>query len=454
MKDLKKEGLKLHKKTQGKITVSAKVPLKSKKDICLACTLGAAHATEHIKEDRDNVHKVTGKLTTVAVVSDGSHVFGHGNVGSHGALPSVEGKCALISHLANINAVPITLDIQDTHKIVDIVKLINPAFGAIMLEDIEFPKCHTVLERLEKEMKLPVFHNDSQVTATVVLAALINALKVAKKRLGSARIVVIGAGVAGAGIARLLRSAGVKNLIVCDIRGPIYKKRPNMNVGTNRLVDDLKLAKVSGKTKDAVKKADVVIGVSQKGHITDEMIGNMAKDPIVFALSRPDAEVNIKEAKAAGAKVVATGLFEKENHIDNAILFPGLARAIALHRVHDISDELFIELAKALAGMIKKPTAKDLLPDVFDKKLLKIIEDIVKKYAPKPRVKKKKKKKPAKKAKKKTAKKVKKVKKVTKKKAVKKKTVKKKVAKKPAKKKVTKKKPAKKKPAKKKKGKK
>jgi malate dehydrogenase (oxaloacetate-decarboxylating) len=444
MKDLKKEGLKLHKAVQGKVSTTSKVPLKSKKDICLACTLGAAHASHHIREDRENVHKYTGKSNTIAVISDGSHVFGHGNIGPLGSLPAIEAKCALISEFAGVNAVPIALNTQNPHKIVDTIKLVSPGFGAIMLEDIEFPKCHTILERLEKELRLPVFHNDTQVTATVTLAALINALKVAKKKLSKAKIVVLGAGVAGSAISKTLRLAGVENLIVCDLRGPIYKKRPNMNAGTNELVDDLKLLKNTGSIEDIVEKADVIIGASTNGKVTGEMIASMAKDPIVITLSRPDPEIAPKEAKKAGAKVVASGLFEHDNHIDNAILFPGLARAVMMHRAFNLPEKLFLELAEKIASLVKKPTDKNILPHVFEKKLLKAIEEVVIKYIPQS----KKKKKPVKKVVKKKATK-KPAKKVTKKKIAKKKSVKKVVKKKTAKK-VTKKKVAKKKVVKKK----
>lgn len=445
MKDLRKEGLKLHKAVQGKISTVSKVSLKSKKDICLACTLGAAHASRQIHEDKENVHKYTGKLNTIAVISDGSHVFEHGNIGAFSSLPAIEAKCALISEFSGVNAVPIAINTQDAHKIVDIIKSISPGFGAIMLEDIEFPKCDIILERLEKELRLPVFHNDSQVTAVITLAALINALKVTKKKLSKAKIVVLGAGVTGSAISKIIRNAGAENLIVCDNRGPLYKKRPNMNAGTNKLINDLNLPKKTGSIKSVIEKADVIIGANTKGKITGEMISSMAKDPIVITLSRPELGTDPKEARKAGAKVVASGLFEHNNHIDNAILFPGLARATMLHRVFDMTEKLFLELAEKLASLVKKPTEKKILPDVFEKKLLKVIEEVVLKHIPQP-----KKKKSAKKKIKKSAKKV--IKKPAKKPAKKviKKTAKK-VVKKKAVKKVTKKKIAKKKkPAKKK----
>ncbi len=437
MQDIQKEALKLHKQMQGKIAVSSKVPLKTERDICTACTLGAAGVAKRIAEDRRAAWIYTGKGNTVAVVSDGSHVLGLGNVGPLASLPSLEGKCALLAELGGVNAVPIAIDTQDAHKFVEIIKGINPGFGAVMLEDIEFPKCDIITQRLEKELRIPVFHNDTQITATVVLAALTNALKVAKKKLEKTRIVILGAGVAGAAIARMLHAAGAENMVVCDIRGPIFNKRPNMNAGTNQLVEDCHLSKKSGSIEDVVKKADVLIGATKNGKITEDMIASMAKDPVVFALSRPQPEITPVEAHKAGARVVATGLYEYANHIDNAVIFPGLVRALLGSGMNDLPQALFLEIAKAVAELVKKPSEKEIIPDVFEKKLLETIGEIVRKFAPKDgaggkevrkikvkiRVQKKKMKKVARKA----AKKVKKVKKTTQVKKAKK-VVKKKIA--------------------------
>ena len=405
MKDLKKEGLKLHKKVQEKISTVSKIPLKSKKDIHLSCTLGASYASRHIHENKENVHKYTGKLNTIAVISDGSHVFEHGNIGAFGSLPAIEAKCALISEFSGVNAVPIAINTQDTHKIVDVIKLISPGFGAIMLEDIEFPKCDIILERLRNELRLPVFHNNGQITAVITLAALINALKVTKRKLSKAKIVILGAGVSGNAIARIIHASKAENLIVCDKRGPLYKKRPNMNAGTNKLVDDLKLPKKTGSIKSIIEKADVVIGTTPAHKITKEMISSMAEKPIIITLSQSELEINPKEAKKAGAKVVASGLFEHDNHIDNTILFPGLARAAMLHKVFNMTEKLFLELAEKLASLIKNPTNKKILPDIFEKKLFNVIEEVVLKHIPQPKKKKSIKKK-AKKVIKKLAKKV------------------------------------------------
>jgi malate dehydrogenase (oxaloacetate-decarboxylating) len=377
------------------------------------------------------------------VVSDGSHVLGLGNVGPLASLPSLEGKCALLAQLGGVNAMPVAIDTQDAHKIVEIVKGISPGLGAVMLEDIEFPKCDIITQRLEKELRIPVFHNDTQITATVVLAALTNALKVVRKKLEKTRIVILGAGVAGAAIARMLHAAGAESLVVCDIRGPIFNKRPNMNVGTNQLVEDCHLSKRSGSIEDVVKKADVLIGVTKNGKITESMIASMAKDPVVFALSRPQPEITPAEAYKAGARVVATGLYEYANHIDNAIIFPGLIRALLGSGMNDLPQALFLEIAKAVAGLVKKPSEKEIIPDVFEKKLLEAIGEIVQKFAPKDgakgkdvrkirvkiHVQKKKMKKTAKKAAKKV-KKVKKTKQVKKVKRIKKtkKVVKKRIA--------------------------
>jgi malate dehydrogenase (oxaloacetate-decarboxylating) len=382
MADYHKEGIQLHRALKGKIATQSKAPLKTKKDICIACTAGAAAACKHIHDSRHKAYAYTGKGSTVAVISDGSHVLGLGNIGAHASLPALEGKCALISQLTGLNAIPIAIHTQDPNQIVEIVKQISPGFGAVMLEDIEFPKYELITERLEKEMRLPVFHNDSQITATVTLAALLNALKVVKKKPAKVKVVIAGANVAGSAIAKILTLAGFQNLIVCDSRGAMYDKRPNMNAGKNKLVNELKLRKVSGSLDDVIRKADVLIGVSRNGTFSAELIGKMAGDPIVFALSRPRPEILPADAKTAGAKVVATGIFEHDNHVDNAIVYPWLIQSALVHEIFDLPPKLFVELAEAIADIISSPTEKLLLPDLFEKKLQKAIDGVVSKYVP------------------------------------------------------------------------
>lgn len=382
MTDVRKEALRLHKELGGKLKFGSKMPLKTKKDINMLCNQGAMEAGRAIRDNWRKASDYTGRAHTVAIISDGSHLHGSENVGSLGALPMLEGKSALISEIAGVNAMPLTINTQDPHHFVDVVKQVSSTFGAVMLEDIEFPKCEVIRARLENELRVPVFHNDSQVTAIVALAGLINAMKVVKKRLSKAKIVIMGAGVAGSSVARILAASGAQNITVCDDRGPIFRKRPNMNAGTNKLAEDLKLGKRFESLTDAMKKADIVISLSGTAKLKPTHIESMASDAVVFALSRPTPEITPSEARAAGAKVVATGLFDFKNHVDNAILFPHLLKSMMEHNVRVLTPKISLELAEALAGIIKEPAMENILPDVFDTHLAKVINAVIEKYVP------------------------------------------------------------------------
>lgn len=362
---MRKEALNFHKGLKGKIAIVPKVDIKTRRELSLAYTPGVAYPCVEIAKDKKKVYKYTIKSNTVAVVTDGSAVLGLGDIGAEAALPVMEGKAVLFKRFGGIDAFPICLATKDVDEIVEIVKLIAPVFGGINLEDISAPRCFDIEKRLIDELDIPVMHDDQHGTAIVVLAALINALKITKKDRG-VRIAISGAGAAGIAVAKILLNCGFKNIILCDRAGIIYRgRKENMNKYKIEISKKTNKERIRGSLADAMKGADVFIGVSTPGIVSKEMIRSMNKNPIVFAMANPVPEIMPNEAKKAGAAVIATGRSDFPNQINNVLAFPGVFKG-ALKTRTKITDEIKIAAAYALAKSIK-PTKEKIIPSVFDK---------------------------------------------------------------------------------------
>lgn len=367
MDNLKSESLKAHKKFKGKLSVVSKVPLKTKKDLSLYYTPGVAFPCKEIENNPKFAYEYTCKSNMIAVVTDGSAVLGLGNIGALAGLPVMEGKCVLFKIFGGIDAVPICLDTQDTDKIIEIVKAIAPSFGGINLEDISAPRCFEIEKVLSGCLDIPVFHDDQHGTAIVCLAGLINALKVVKKDFKKVAVVVNGAGAAGIAITKLLLKYGFKNISLVDSKGLIYEGRDDLNEDKNKISKVTNLKKSKGDLKDAIKEADVFVGVSKPNLLKASDVKLMNKDPVIFAMANPDPEIAPKEAKKGGAKIIATGRSDYPNQINNALIFPGFFKGLLKGRIGKITDEMKIAAAKALAAMVKNPTAEKIIPKIFDK---------------------------------------------------------------------------------------
>ncbi len=379
MKNLRREALDAHKKYKGKLSVVSKVPLKSVRDMNLFYTPGVAEPCKEIVKRPDDAFKYTSRGHTIAVVTDGSAVLGLGNIGAVAGLPVMEGKCALFKEFGGVDAFPICLDTQDVDEIVSIVRAISGSFGGINLEDISAPRCFEVEERLIKALDIPVFHDDQHGTAIVCLAGLINALKVVGKSAAKVKVVISGAGAAGIAITKLILKYGFKNICLIDSKGTIYAGRPGLNKYKKEIAKVTNKKKVKGGLGVALVGADIFIGVSQPNIATREMIKSMADDPIVFAMSNPDPEISVKDAKAGGAKVIATGRSDYPNQINNVLVFPGIFKGALAVRANKITDKMKLSAAKTLAGLVKRPTANRIIPGVFDKGVADVIAKAVKK---------------------------------------------------------------------------
>jgi len=378
--DYGKESLKLHEKVKGKIGIKPKVPLKTKDDLSLAYTPGIAEPCLRIVQDKENVYKYTMKGNAVAVITDGSSILGLGNIGSEAGLPVLEGKALIFKVFADIDAFPIALASQDVDRTIETIRNIAPGFGGINLEDIKAPECFLIEESLQ-DLGIPVMHDDQHGTAIVVLAALINALKVVQKKFKNIKIVVNGAGAAGIAISNLLLHYGVDghNILVCDSKGIICQGRNNISSKyKEQLALCTNLGKLCGNLADAVKNADVFIGVSRKDVLSKEMVASMADKSIVFALSNPDPEIMPADAKEAGATIVATGRSDFPNQVNNALVFPGIFRGALDCRATRITTPMKTIAAESLAGLIKNPTAEKLLPSILDKEVVPAIANAVK----------------------------------------------------------------------------
>jgi len=366
---LREESLRLHRENRGKLTVQSKVPLNSVRDLSLAYSPGVAEPCKEIHTDQESVYDFTMKGNLVAVVSDGTAVLGLGNIGPHAAMPVMEGKAVLFKAFAGVDAFPICIDTTEIDKIVETVKLLSPTFGGINLEDIAAPKCFIIEERLKKEVDIPVFHDDQHGTAIVTLAGLINALKVVGKKMEEIRVVANGAGAAGIAIIKLLLSVGVQDVIMCDSRGTIYEGRPyGMNPIKESIARLTNRDRVRGSLADAIRGADVFIGVSVEGAVTKEMVASMNRDPIIFAMANPVPEIMPEDAYAVGAKVVGTGRSDFPNQVNNVLAFPGIFRGALDVRARGINEEMKIAAARAIAELIDEDELRPdyVIPAPFD----------------------------------------------------------------------------------------
>ena len=368
----------LSKKIGGKIEVKPKKRL-TKKSLPVLYTPGVAEVSKAIARNKKLSFQYTIRKNSVAIISDGSAVLGLGNIGPEGALPVMEGKAVLFKELGGVNAFPIVLNTQNTEKIIEIVKAIAPTFGGINLEDISAPRCFEIEEKLKRCLKIPVFHDDQHGTAIVVLAGLINSLKVVKKDAKKIKVVISGAGAAGIAIAKLLFKYGIKNIVLSDSRGIIYKNRQGgMNEAKKEIAAITNSENIKGTLKQALKGADVFIGVSIPNLLDKHDIRKMNLRPIVFAMSNPVPEIAPNEARKGGAEIIATGSSEYPNQINNALVFPGIFRGVLDNQIKTVSDKHKIKAAEALASLIRKPNRDKIIPAVLDRRAVKVVANIFK----------------------------------------------------------------------------
>lgn len=370
----------LHKQWNGKIKTCAKAPVKSREDLAIAYTPGVAAPCRIIAEDKEAVYTYTLKANTVAVVSDGSAVLGLGNIGPEAAMPVMEGKCVLFKEFGDINAFPICLSTQDPDEIVAAVKAIAPTFGGINLEDISAPRCFEIEERLKKELNIPVFHDDQHGTAIVVLAGIINGLKVVGKDKEDCQVVVNGAGSAGIAITKLLLRYGFKHVTMCDREGIIGKDYPNLNWMQKEMTEVTNLENKKGSLADALIGADIFVGVSAPNIVSAEMVASMNRDAIIFAMANPTPEIMPDVAKAAGAKVVGTGRSDFPNQVNNIVAFPGIFKGALEGRATQITEDMKLAAANALANLVDPDQLNEdfILPEAFDPRVAQVVSQAVK----------------------------------------------------------------------------
>ena len=370
--------IELSKKLGGKVEIKSKVKL-TKDNLKVLYTPGVAEVSRAVAKDKKLSHKLTIRKNTIAIISDGSAVLGLGNIGPEAALPVMEGKSLLFKELGGVDAYPIVLATQDTEEIIKIVKSLEPTFGGVNLEDISAPRCFEIEERLKREMAIPVMHDDQHATAVVILAGLINALKVVKKDMKKIRIIISGVGAAGIATAKLLLKYGAKNITMVDSCGTIYEKRSNMNPIKSEMAKITNLEKIKGGIREAMRGSDVFIGVSAPNIVTEEDIAGMKKDAIVFAMANPIPEIMPERARSGGARIIATGRSDYANQINNVLVFPGMFRGALDNNVREITDAHKIRAAQAIAGLIKKPNAGKIIPGALDKKVVKAVAGVFKK---------------------------------------------------------------------------
>ena len=375
--DYNKLALELHEKYKGKITTSLRDKEELNRDKLSAYySPGVGAVSQAISENPADLPKYTWTNNLVAVISDGSAILGLGNLGPKAAMPVMEGKALLFKHFADVDAVPIVLDVHEPEEIIATVKAIAPSFGAINLEDIAAPKCFEIEERLKAELDIPVFHDDQHGTAVVVLAGLINAAKLTRRNLADCKFVVIGAGAAGTAIIKLLNLYGAKNIVAVDSRGIVGKSRTDLNAEKTALLEYVD-ASQSGSIEDAITDADVFIGVSRAGLLTPELVHKMAKDPIVFALANPVPEIMPDVAKQAGVAIIGTGRSDFPNQVNNSLAFPGIFRGALDHGVKKITDQHKLAAAEALANLVENPTVDKVVPTAFDEGVVEAIANVI-----------------------------------------------------------------------------
>ncbi len=367
------ESLNLHQKNKGKLEILSKVPLLNKEDLSLAYTPGVAEVCRLIAQDKSAALTHTMKGNMVAVISDGSAILGLGNLGPEAALPVMEGKCILFKAFAGVDAFPICLDTQDTEEIIKTVKYLAPNFGGINLEDISAPRCFEIEARLKQELNIPVMHDDQHGTALVVLAGLINAIKLRGLNKEEAKLLVNGAGAAGLAITDLLLKYGFKNIIVCDTKGAIYSGRPDLNEAKAEIAERTNKEKNTQTLVEALKGRDIFIGVSAANILSEEMLRSMNEKPIIFALANPVPEIMPDVAKSAGAFVVATGRSDFPNQLNNVLAFPGIFRGALDNKVKQITDLMLTRAAESLAALVISPNPELILPNPFDKEVAKTV---------------------------------------------------------------------------------
>ena len=374
------KALKMHEEWHGKVETCAKSHVNSREDLAVAYTPGVAEPCKVIAKDPEAAYTYTMKSNTVAVVSDGSAVLGLGNIGALAAMPVMEGKAVLFKEFGGVNAVPICLDTQDTEEIIKTVVNIAPAFGGINLEDISAPRCFEIEERLKELLDIPVFNDDQHGTAIVVLAGIINAMKVTGKDKESSKVVVNGAGSAGVAITKLLLTYGFKHVTMCDINGILGKDSKDLNWMQEKMVEVTNLEQKTGKLADALKGADIFVGVSAPNIVTPEMVASMNKDAILFAMANPVPEIMPDIAKAAGAKVVGTGRSDFPNQVDNVVAFPGIFKGALEGRATAITEDMKLATAKAIAGLVpdEELNENNILPEAFDPRVADVVSRAVK----------------------------------------------------------------------------
>ena len=376
------KALLMHEKWNGKLETVSKTPVKTREDLAIAYTPGVAEPCKVIAKDKEAAYKYTMKANTVAVVSDGSAVLGLGNIGPYAAMPVMEGKAVLFKEFGNVNAVPICLDTQDTEEIIKAVTYLAPGFGGINLEDISAPRCFEIEERLKEILDIPVFHDDQHGTAIVVLAGVINALKVVGKKKEDCRVVVNGAGSAGVAITKLLLTYGFPNIIMCDKVGIVSKDTEGLNWMQKKMTEVTNLNNETGSLADALKGADIFIGVSAPNIVTPEMVASMNHDSILFAMANPVPEIMPDVAKAAGARVVGTGRSDFPNQVNNVVAFPGIFKGAFEGRATQITEEMKLAAAEAIAGLVPADKLSDdnIMPEAFDPQVAEVVADAVKSH--------------------------------------------------------------------------
>lgn len=381
--DYAEAALKMHRENHGKLEMASKIPLTTRDELSTAYTPGVAAPCLKIKEDKSEAYTYTAKGNLVAVVTDGTAVLGLGDIGPEAAMPVMEGKAVLFKKFGGVDAVPICLDTRDTEEIIETVKRIAPTFGGINLEDISAPRCFEIEQRLERELDIPVFHDDQHGTAIVATAALINALKLTGKQMDGIKVIVNGPGSAGTAITEMLLGAGVKDLIVCDEHGALCPGREKMDGHKEKLSLMTNVRKEKGRLEDVIAGADVFIGVSAAGVVSKDMVRTMKKDAIVFAMANPVPEIMYEEAKEAGACVMATGRSDCPNQINNVLVFPGLFRGALDCRARDITCDMKLAAAYGIAGLVSGEELGEeyIIPSAFDERVAKAVAEAVKRAA-------------------------------------------------------------------------